>query len=134
MILLTLGIGLVGTLFLGLGLFSFIRDRRTLTHCSEFGEAIVSGFTTPDEEGFVRPRVRFTRGGVAVTITGPVGSNYSAYRVGQKVPVRYPLGRPDLAIITDFQQLYLVDFVLIVFGVAGIGTAVLLFILRQFVD
>ena len=74
MILATLGFGLVGALFLGLGLFCFFRNRRLLPHFSEVGEGVVSGFTESDDEGFVRPRVRFVRGKVTVTITGAVGS------------------------------------------------------------
>src|SRR5262249_40347686 len=109
MILVALGFGLVGTLSLGLGLFCFFRDRRLLSQYTEVGEGVVSGFTEPDDEGFVRPRVRFARGGVTVTITGLVGSNPPAYKVGQRMAVRYPPGRPDLAKIADFQQLYLPD-------------------------
>src|SRR5262249_51489548 len=128
-ILLALGIGLFGALCLGLGLYSFFKGRRHLPQFSEFGEGVVSGFTEPDGEGFVRPRVRFARGGVTVTITGTVGSNYPAYQVGQRVPVRYPVGRPDLAIIADFNNLYLFEVVSIGFGMAGVGVAFLLLFL-----
>lgn len=127
--LLALGIGLVSALFLGLGLYSFFKGRRLLPHFSEVGEGVVSGFTESDDEGFVRPRVRFVLGGVTVTITGAVGSNPPAYRVGQRVSVRYPPGKPRLAILADFQNLYLGDVALIGFGVAGVGVAVLLLVL-----
>jgi hypothetical protein len=132
MILPVLGFGLVGTLFLGLGLFSFVRGRRLLPLFSELGEGIVSGFTEPDDEGFVRPRVQLVHARGTVTITGTVGSNPPAYQVGQRVAVRYPPGRPGLAVIADFHHLYLFDFTLIVFGAASIGTAVLLLVLQRF--
>jgi len=132
MILLALGIGVVGTLFLGLGLFSFFRGRHRRRPFSESGEGVVSGFTEPDDEGFVRPRVRFARGGVTVTITGTVGSIPPAYQVGQCVAVRYPPGKPGLAVIADFQQLYLSEVALIAFGAAGIGVTVLLLVLQRF--
>jgi len=125
LILVALVFGLVGTLSLGLGLFCFVRDRRLIRQFSEVGEGVVSGFTEPDDEGFVRPRVRFAGVGVTVTITGLVGSNPPAYRVGQRVAVRYPPGRPDRAILADFQQLYLPDVALIGFGAAFVGGAVL---------
>ena len=129
MILLALGIGLFGTLLLGLGLFSFFRDRRLLPHFSEVGEGVVSGFTEPDEEGFVRPLVQLVHGGATLTITGSVRSNPPAYRIGQKVPMRYPPGKPRLAILADFRNLYLGDVALIGFGGVSVGVAVLLLIL-----
>jgi hypothetical protein len=132
-ILVALGFGLVGALSLGLGLFCFFRDRRLLPHFSEVGEGVVSGLTEPDEEGFVRPCLRFARGGVAVTITGTVGSCPPAYRVGQRVAVRHPPGRPDLAIIADFDHLYLFEVSSIGFGAAFVGVAVLLLVLQWFV-
>jgi hypothetical protein len=128
LILVALGFGLVGTLSMGLGLYSFFRGRRNLPHFSEVGEGVVSGFTEPDDEGFVRPRVRFARGGVAVTITGSVGSCPPAYRVGQRVAVRYPPGRPDLAVIADFNHLYLFEVTSVVGGAVFIGGAVLLLV------
>lgn len=88
--ILALGIGLFGVLLLGLGLFCFFRGRRLLRHFSEVGEGVVSGFTEPDEEGFVCLRVEFVHSGGTVAITGAVGSNPPAYRVGQRVPVRHP--------------------------------------------
>src|SRR4051812_34988286 len=106
-ILLALGIGLFGALLLGLGLYSSIQDRRILRRYTEVGEGIVSGFTEPDDEGFVRPRVQVVHGRHTVTITGSVGSSPPAYRVGQRVAVRYPPGRPGSAKIADFQNLYL---------------------------
>jgi len=129
MILLALGFGLFGTLTLGLGLFCFFRDRRALPYFSEGGVGIVSGFTEPDEEGFVCVRVLFVHGGVTVTLIGTVGSNPPGYKVGQEVAVRYPPGRPDLAIIADFRHLYLFEVASIVFGTAGVGVAVLLLVL-----
>jgi hypothetical protein len=131
--LVALGFGLVGALSLGLGLFSFFRDRRRLPHFSEVGEGVVSGLTEPNDEGFVRPCVRFARGGVTVTVTGDVGSCPPAYRVGQRVAVRYPPGRPDLAILADFRHLYLFEVSSIGFGAAFVGAAVLLLVLRWFV-
>lgn len=131
MILRTLCFGLVGALFLGLlglGPFCLFRDRRHLRQTSEVGEGVVIGFTNSADEGYAMPRVRFACGGVTVIITGSVGSCPPAYRVGQRVPVRYPPGRPDLAIIADFRHLYLFAVSLIVFGVA-----VLLLVLQWFV-
>src|SRR5262245_58542326 len=120
---LALAFGLFGAVTLGLGLFSFFRDRRLLPHFSEVGEGIVSGFTEPDEEGFVRPCVEFVHSKGTVTITGNVGSNPPGYKIGQKVPVRYPPGKPRLAILADFRQLYLFEVASIGFGVAGLGAA-----------
>lgn len=128
-ILLALGFGLFGTASLSLGLYSFFKSRRALPPFSEVGEGVVCGFTESDPEGFVRPLVRFTRGGVTVTITGSVSSNPPAYRVGQRVPVRYPPGKPGLAVLADFRNLYLGDVALIGFGVAGVVAAVLLLFL-----
>lgn len=128
-ILLALGTGLFGALLLGFGLFCFFRDRRTLPLYSEVGEGTVSGSTETDDEGFVRPRVLFVHGRVKVTITGEVGSNPPAYRVGQRVPVRYPPGKPRLAVLADFRNLYLGDVALIGFGAAGVVVAVLLLVL-----
>ncbi|WP_425618272.1 DUF3592 domain-containing protein [Anatilimnocola sp. NA78] len=133
-ILLALGLGLFGALCLGMGLFCFFRDRRLLSHFSEVGEGVVSGFTEPDDEGFVRPRVRFARSGVIVTITGSCGSNPPAYQLGQKVPVRYPLGKPGKAIIADFNHLYLFEVSSIVFGAASVGVAILLVVLYFYVQ
>lgn len=126
MIAVVLGIGFVSALFLGFGLFLFFRDRHLLRQYTEVGEGIVSGFTEPDDEGFVCPRVQFVHSGGTVTITGSIGSNPPAYRIGQKVPVRYPPGRPDAAILADFQNLYLIEFATIGIGGAGVGTSVLL--------
>lgn len=128
-ILLALGIGLFGALSLGLGLYCFFRGRRSLPHFSEVGEGVVCGFTEPDDEGFVRPRVRLVHRVVAVTITGSVGSNPPGYKVGQRVAVRYPPEKPGLAVIADFRNLYLGDVALIGFGEAGVGVAVLLLVL-----
>ena len=58
------------------------------------------------------------------------GSNPPAYKVGQKVAVRYPPGRPDLAAIADFQHRYLFEFASIGIGAAGVGTAFLLLYLN----
>ncbi len=133
MILLALGIGLTSGLFLGLGLFSFVRGRRLLARFSEVGEGVVSGFTEDDEEGFVRPRVRFVHAGGSVTVTGTVGSNPPGYKVGQRVPVRHPPGRPDLAVLADFRHLYLFEVVSIGIGAVGVGVAVLLLALQLWV-
>jgi hypothetical protein len=122
--------GLVGTLLLSLGLFCFFRDRRHLPQFSEVGEGIVAGFTEADEEGFVRPHVRFTHGRETVIIIGDVGSNPPGYRVGQKVAVRYPPGRPRLAIIADFRHLHLFNVANIFFGTVSIGVAILLLYLQ----
>lgn len=130
MYLVTLGIGLFGCLLLGLGLFCFLRDRRHLPHFSEFGEGIVSGFAEPDEEGFVRIHVQFIRGGNTYTITGSVGSNPPAYRLGQRIAVRYPPGKPRLALIADFRHLYLFSISAIAFGTVSVGVAVLLLVLQ----
>ena len=128
MILVALGFGLVGAVFLGLGLFSFFRGRRLLSQYSEVGEGIVSGFTEPDEEGFVRPRVQLVHGGKVTTITGTVGFNPPPppYRVGQRVKVRYPPGRPGSAVIADSRYLYLFELASIVLGASGVGAAFLL--------
>lgn len=128
LMLVALVFGLVGTLSLGLGLFCFVRDRHRLRQFSEVGEGTVSGFTEPDDEGFVRPCVRFARGHVTVTITGSVASCPPAYRVGQRVAVRHPQGRPDLAIIADFDHLYLFEISSIVFGAVFVGGAILLLV------
>lgn len=130
MILLPLGIGLFGCLVLGLGLFCFLRDRRRLPHSSEFGEGVVSGFTEPDDEGFVRVRVMFVSGGKTFNITGSVGSNPPGYRVGQRIAVRYPPGKPRLALIADFRHLYLFSVSAIAFGTVSVGVAVLLLVLQ----
>jgi hypothetical protein len=45
------------------------------------------------------------------------------------VPVGYPLGRPDLAILADFTNLYLFEVTSIGFGAASVGMAVLLLVL-----
>lgn len=123
-------VGLVGCLFLGLGLFSFFLDRRLVPRYSEVGEGIVSGFTETDEEGFVRLRVQFIHGGKTLTITGDIGHNPPTYQVGQRVAVRYPPGKPGSAIIADFQHLYLMELGLIVIGGAGVGAALLLLVLK----
>ncbi len=125
-----LAFALGGTLFLSLGLYSFVRDRSLLARYTEVGEAIVSGFTEADDEGFVRPLVRFTHGGRTVTITGSVGSDPPAYRVGQRVAVRFPHGRPGSAVIADFRHLYLFEVASIGFGAVGVGVAVLLVVLQ----
>jgi hypothetical protein len=130
---LALAFGLVGALPLGLGLYSFLRDRRSLPQYSEVGEGVVCGFTEPDDEGFDRPLVRFSHGKVTVTITGSFGSIPREYRIGQRVPVRYPPGRPDVAIIADFNHLHLSNVAFIGFGAAGVGVAVLLLVLHLFV-
>jgi hypothetical protein len=130
MILLPLACGLGGALLLGFGLFCFFRDRRHLPRYSEVGEGIVSGFTEPDEEGFVRLQVQFVHGGKTFTTTGDIGHNPPTYRVGQRVAVRYPPGEPDSAIIADFRHLYLFEFAAIVIGAAGVGTALLLLVLQ----
>lgn len=132
-ILLALGIGLFGTVCLGLGLYTFFRDRRGLPQFSEVGEGVVCGFKE-DDEGFVRPLVRFSQDGVTVTITGSVGASPPAYRIDQRVPVRYPPGKPHLAILADFRNLYLFEVASIGFGVAGIGVAILLVVLYFYVQ
>jgi len=130
MYLVTLGIGLFGCLLLALGLYCFLRDRRDLPHFSKVGRGVVSGFTEPDEEGFVRLRVQFIRGGRTYTITGSVGSNPPAYRLGQRIAVRYPPGRPRSAIIADFRHLHLFNVSAIAFGTVSVGVAVLLLVLQ----
>jgi hypothetical protein len=127
--LVVLGFGLFGALSLSLGLYSYFKGRRHLPQFSEVGEGVVSGFTEPDSEGFVRPRVQLVHRVVRVTITGSVGSNPPAYQLGQRVPVRYPPGKPGLAIIADFQNLYLFDVASIGFGAVSICVAVLLLFL-----
>jgi len=125
MILLTLGFGLVGTLFLCLGLLSLYSNHRLLRRCSEVGEGVVSGFTEPSDEGCVRPRVRLVHVGDTIIITGAVGSCPPGYQVGQRVVVRYPSGKPGMAVIADFQQLYLLQVAMIGFGALGVGAAAL---------
>lgn len=128
---LALGIGLLGVLLLALGLFCFFRDRRDLPYFSEMGEGVVVGFTESDDEGFVRPRVQFVQGTVTVNITGDVGSNPPGYRVGQRVPVRYPPGKPRLAILADFRHLHLSTVGLIFFGAVSVAVAILLLVLLR---
>ncbi len=116
---------------MGLGLFSVFRDRRLLPRYSEVGEGIVSGFTEPDDEKFVRPRVRFVHGGGAVTIIGAVGSCPPAYHVGQRVAVRYPRGEPGLPIVADTEHLYSFELASIALGALGVGAAFVLLYLQE---
>ena len=88
------------------------------------------GFTEDDDEGFVRPRVRFTHGGITVTLIGSVGSNPPGYRVGQKVAVRYPPGKPGAAVLADFENLHLFNVACLGFGTVSIGVAIFLLVLQ----
>jgi hypothetical protein len=117
-----LGYG-VSALFLALGLGSFISIRRHLDRCTGRALGTVVGHTEPDEQGCSRPLVRFDHGGTTVTFTGEVGSRPPAYAVGQRVPVRFPRGEPEGAVIADWRNLY--SFPLAIGAIGGFGLVVL---------
>ena len=65
-----------------------------------------------------QPVVEFRAGNRPATITAVSWYGPAAFAVGQKVPVRYPKGRPEQGRIDSFRELY-GDW--LVNGLAGVG-------------
>ena len=116
--------GLVGLLFLGLGLYVHSRSQSRLSLFTETAEGVVVDFTEPSYEGNVRPRVQFNYGDRMVTIVGKIASSPPAYDIGQKVSLRFPHDNPATAVIADFWNLYLFQIVLLCFGAIALVVSV----------
>lgn len=114
--------GIPGTLFLYVGLMSL---RHVFFGLSGRAVGRVTGLTAPDEEGFVRPIVRFVYDGEVVTVVDETGTSPPLRRPGQPVVLRFPPGRPHESRISG-GGLYLVPVAATVIGAAGVLVAVLL--------
>jgi hypothetical protein len=107
--------GLAGSLLLATGLGWLARNVLRLSAYSKRVEGTVTGFTEPDSEGDTFPLLSFVWEDRRFEVKG-IAAPW--YWLGRTVPLRFPPGRPNKAIIADFANQYL--FPLAVIVAAGI--------------
>ena len=98
-----------GLFFVGVSIVMFVMYKHLVKGHTEHGEGTVIGFLEgqdADGESSYRPQVQIDHEVGPVTITGRIGASSPAYRVGRKIAVRYPPGRPGLAVINRERRMF----------------------------
>jgi len=119
----------VGTLLLGVGIWLFMGKLEFVDH-STVADGIVTDLESSSSKNgrTYRPVVNFRdSGGQEQTFVSSMGSSPASYEVGESVKVRYEPGKPSMAVIDSFWEVWGIVTVVVGFGsiFLAIGTGII---------